>query len=314
MNVSNISTIAVVICTYNRNEALTNLLQALLDCVATVRQRASVGVVVVDDSTEGKARAVVGRFEGKFERGITYHFSGRQNISIARNVAIESGSKSADWVVMIDDDCEPAEEWLAAMLDTQQHTGADAVTGPMIRRVPPGSPRWLTEEPFLELSREHNRDHFDDGAKLDIAWTCNSMISSCWLKNHPTMRFVSELGAIGGEDAVFYRTAHAAGLRVHWSQKAVVYENEPPSRATLMYQLRSFFWYGNTSFVTSTRTGTHPIRMVLHGINSLRKALVRPIVRLLRGQRPQMRYCLALVLLSIGMIIGLFGIRIKHPI
>jgi succinoglycan biosynthesis protein ExoM len=314
MNSSIRTTIAVVICTYNRNEALTTLLEALLACVRIVKERAAIGVVVVDDSTDERARAVVARFEGQFELGITYCYSGQQNISGARNLAIETGSKMADWTTMIDDDCEPMPEWLAALLDVQQRTGADAVTGPMIRRVPAGSPTWLTGEPFLELSREHNRDRFEDGAQLAIAWTGNSMISSRWLKNHPTIRFLTELGVTSGEDAVFFRTAQTAGLRIHWSQRAIVYENEPPSRATLSYQLRSFFWYGNTSYVTSTRTGTPPIRMFLHGLYSLGKAFVRPIVRLFRGERPQLRYCLALVLLAIGVIIGFFGIRLNHPL
>jgi hypothetical protein len=39
---------------------------------------------------------------------------------------------------------------------------------------------------------------------------------------------------------VFYRTAHAEGLRLHDSLGAMVYENEPRSRATLRYQLRTF--------------------------------------------------------------------------
>ena len=44
-------TIAVAICTYQRNEALTNLLEALLISAAHVAGSAAVGVVIVDDST-----------------------------------------------------------------------------------------------------------------------------------------------------------------------------------------------------------------------------------------------------------------------
>ena len=303
-------TIAVVICTYKRNEALKNLLDALVVSVAHVAGRARVGVVVVDDSTDGIAEAVVEQFKGRFELGIAYRISGRQNISLARNLAIETGSEIADWTAMIDDDCEPVPEWLAAMLDTQQRTGADAVTGTMVRRVPPGSPKWLTEEPFLDQGLYDN----DDGAELPRAATFNSMISSRWLKEHPTIRFHPDLGVTSGEDMVFYGEARAAGLKIHYSQKGYVYENEPPSRATLSYQLRAFFWHGNSAYVTSVRNGVGPFRMFLHGTNSLRKALVRPILRLFKGQRPQMRYCLASVLHASGIMIGVFGIRLHHPI
>jgi glycosyltransferase involved in cell wall biosynthesis len=301
-------TIAVAICTYNRNEALAVLLDALLISAAHLGERGGVGVVVVDDSTDGKARKVIERFEGRFERGIEYRISGRRNISLARNLALETASQLADWIAMTDDDCEPPPEWLAALLETQQRTGADAVSGPMRRRVPSGSPTWLTDEPFLEVGLER----LDDEAELTIASTFNSMISSQWLKKHPAIRFDPALGVIGGEDMVFYRSAHAEGLRIRYSERAFVYENEPPTRATLSYQLRSFLWHGNTSYVTSIRAGSRPSRMFLSGINSMRKALVRPIVRIFHGERPQLRYCLASVLHAIGKMIGPFGIRIDH--
>lgn len=304
------TTIAVVICTYNRNEALAVLLEALLVCAARLKGRSAVGVVVVDNSTDGKARAVVERFDGSFELGIHYRVSGRQNISMARNLAITTGSEIADWTAMIDDDCEPVAEWLEAMLDIQQRTGADAVTGTMVRRVPAGSPKWINEEPFLE----YGLNRFDDAAQIQIAATHNSMISSRWLKDHPAIRFRPDLGVISGEDMVFYKAALTAGLRIHYSVKAIVYENEPPSRATLSYWLRAFFWFGNTSYVTNIiNNGTHPFRMFLHGVRSLVSAIVRPIARLCRGKRPQMRYCLASALYAIGVMIGILGIRVKHP-
>jgi hypothetical protein len=138
------------------------------------------------------------------------------------------------------------------------------------------------------------------------------MISSQWLREHPAIRFQSALGVIGGEDMVFYRAAKAAGLRIRYSQRASVYENEPASRATLTYQLRLFFWHGNSSYVTSVCSGTHPFRMFLHGANSLGYAFVRPILRVFDGKLPQMRYCLALMLHAIGKMTGFFGIRVPH--
>ena len=209
---------------------------------------------------------------------------------------------------MIDDDCEPDPGWLKELLEAQRRTGADAVSGPMVRRVPLGSPLWLTDEPFLELGL----DHPDDGAELTIAATFNSMISSKWLNEHPAIRFQPTLGVIGGEDMVFYRTAHTAGLRIRYAKRAIVYENEPPSRANLAYQLRLFFWHGNSSYVTNVRNGIRPSRMFLNGANSLRQALVRPVIRVIRGQRPQLRYCLASALHAIGKMVGPLGIQVRH--
>src|SRR2546428_13854200 len=90
-------TIAVAACTYNRNGPLTALLEALLANVARLAGQAALGVVVVDDSTDGSARSVVERFEGRFELGITYKTSARQNISLARHMALETAIALADW-------------------------------------------------------------------------------------------------------------------------------------------------------------------------------------------------------------------------
>ena len=68
---------------------------------------------------------MVERYDGRFELGVEYRLSGRQNISLARNLAIETASGMADWVAMTDDDCEPVPEWLEALFETERQTGAE---------------------------------------------------------------------------------------------------------------------------------------------------------------------------------------------
>jgi glycosyltransferase involved in cell wall biosynthesis len=301
--------IAVAVCTYNRHDPLAVLLEALVANARRLLGRAAVGVVVVDDSKDGNARGVVESFADRFELGIAYRVSGRQNIAVARNLALETAMGIGDWIAMTDDDCEPAADWLEALLDVQQRTGAEAVSGILKRRVPAGSPRWLTEEPFLEVGLWEG---VDEGAEVTSAATHNSMLSGRWLEAHPEVRFDPRLGVTGGEDPVFYRTAHGAGLRIRYSRRAVVHENEPPSRATLRYQLRTFFWFGNSSYITCVRDGVHPMRMFLHGGKGLATGLLRPLRRLARGEPPQLRYGLASVLKGVGVMVGPLGVRVSH--
>jgi glycosyltransferase involved in cell wall biosynthesis len=301
--------IVVAVCTYNRREPLAVLLEALVANARGLAGRAAIGVVVVDDSRDGNARPVVERFTDRFELGVAYRVSGRQNIAVARNVALETAMGMGDWIAMTDDDCEPAPDWLEALLDVQRRTGVDAVSGRLRRRVPAGSPRWLTEEPFLELGLWEG---VDEGAEVTSAATHNSMLSSRWLEAHPEVRFDPRLGVTGGEDPVFYRAAHSAGLRIRYSRRAVVHENEPPSRATLGYQLRTFFWFGNSSYITCVRDGVHPARMFLHGGKGLATALLRPLGRLARGDPPQLRYGLASALKGLGVMVGPLGVRVRH--
>jgi glycosyltransferase involved in cell wall biosynthesis len=302
------TTIAVAVCTYKRNDLLTRLLEALLVCAEQVRDRAAIGVVLVDDTAEGRAEPVADAYAERFELGLHYRISGKQNISLARNIAIETSMGIGEWIAMTDDDCEPPPQWLRSLLDLQHRTGADAVTGRVVRRVPPGSPRWLTEQPFLELGVEKRAD----GAEMESAATFNSMILSSWLQNRPQIRFDPHFGVIGGEDMVFFRAAHAAGLRICFSEKGFTYENEPPSRATLGYQLYVYFWQGNSSSQTCLNTGVRRSRMFVHGCACFARAVLRPFARGFRGQPPQLRYCAALMGEAIGKISGSLGLQIDH--
>lgn len=302
------TTVAVAICTYKRNEPLAVLLESLIACAQRIREHAAVGVVIVDDTKDEMARPVADAFAGRFELGFQYKVSGKQNISMARNLAIETAMDLADWTAMTDDDCEAPNHWLEALLDTQDRTGADAVTGRMVRRVPDGSPRWITEEPFLDLGVEQ----FADGTEMPSAATFNTMISSVWLKANPEIRFAPAYGVVGGEDMVFFRAAKAAGLSIRFSEQGFVYENESAERATLGYQLYVYFWHGNSAALSCIESGMSRGRMVVHGAASLVRAFGRPFGRLLRGKTPQLRFGLAQILHAVGKLLGTLGVRIEH--
>lgn len=306
------SRVALAICTYRRNDLLARLLDALLVCAARVADRAAIGVALIDDTADGQARAVADAYAGRFELGLDYRISGKQNISHARNLAIATalamGEGGSDWIAMTDDDCEPPPHWLDALLDVQRATGADAVTGRIHRRVPEGSPRWITEQPFLELGQEE----LADAAPMTSAATFDTLISGAWLRAHPDIRFDPAFGAVGGEDMVFFRAAHAAGLQVRYSQRGFVYENEPADRATFGYQLYVHLWHGNSSCLAMVDAGVSRARLLAHAFASMGRAVARPLGRLGRGQPPQLRYGLALSLHALGKLLGPLGVRIAH--
>jgi succinoglycan biosynthesis protein ExoM len=302
------TTVAVAICTYKRNELLTRLLEALLVCAERVRDQAAVGIALVDDTSDGQARPVADAFADRFELGLEYRISGRQNISLARNLAVETAMGLGDWTAMTDDDCEPPPQWLEELLDLQKRTGADAVTGRMVRRVPDGSPKWITEQPFLDLGVEEVLD----ASEMPMAATFNTMMSSEWLKTHPEVRFSPEMGVVGGEDMVFFRAARAAGLSIRYSDRGFVYENETAERATFGYQLYVHFWHGNSAALACIKSGMKPPRMFVHGGASLVRSLLRPLRRIASGEKPQLRFCLAEILQSVGKMLGSLGVKIDH--
>mgnify|MGYP002777806775 CR=1 FL=1 len=300
--------IIVAVCTYRRNDPLRTLLSALVDVAAAARERAQVGVVVVDDNPDQRARAVVSDFDQAFALGIRYRTSGKGNISLARNIAVDTASQDADWVAMVDDDCEPEPTWLCAYLDVLQATGADCATGPMNLRVPEGSPKWLQEQPFFD----DVRFDFEDGAPMNVAATNNSIIKAAFLRDHPDLRFLPELGKLGGEDMVFYRSARAAGLQIRFAKNAGVWGNEPPDRATFKHQVKYRFWLGNSMFVTGSHFGASRPRLFLRGGKLLSLALLRPLARIARFTSPQLRYCVASSACGVGLMTGALGFKKEH--
>jgi succinoglycan biosynthesis protein ExoM len=301
--------VVVAVCTFRRNEALARLLAAVVRNAEQLCPSTLVGVVVVDDNPDRSARAVCDRFVDAFPLGLHYRHVGKGNISIARNVALDAALPISDWVAMTDDDCEPADDWIESYLTAQAATGVDALTGPCVLAVPSGSPAWLTEQPFLTDAQFR----FDDLHPLDVAATNNSMFRSSFFTEHPEIRFDERLGVVGGEDMVFFRTAHAAGLRIRFSANAVVVGHESPDRATFAHQLRSRFWLGNTEFVTNDTLGNGGrTRWLLRAARRFVGALARPLGRLLTGRPPQLRYSAAAAARAIGNAAGALGLRVRH--
>jgi succinoglycan biosynthesis protein ExoM len=301
--------VVVAVCTYRRNEPLRHLLEALVEAAHEARQLCTVGAVVVDDCADREAEPVVRAFEGKLALGVYYRVSGHQNISRARNVALEAAMIHGDWVAMTDDDCVPDRRWLAELVEGQRRTGADAVSGRLVRRAPVDSPRWIVDQPFLSQGVAC----YDSDTELAHASTHNSLISVEWLRAHPAHRFDPDLGRVGGEDMVFFKTAHVLGLRITYSAEAVVFEDQPAERLSFGFFVWQALWLGNSSFVTSTQGGQATRwRMVVHGVATLGRAVSHPVRRLLKRKPPQLRFSIAMCAGGVGILLGTCGLRVRH--
>ncbi len=300
--------IGLYVCTHRRNDELDRLLRSVARAAVVASDRAEVGVVVVDDNADGRARPVADQHREAFPLGVTYRHVGGGNIARARNAGIDAALDIGDWVAMTDDDIVVPPTWFTSMLDVVARTGADAVTGPLLLTFDARAPRWLREEPFDQIGLMTGADD----QLTELCATGNSMVRSEWLAAHPDIRFDPTLGEVGGEDVVFFRRAVAAGLAARYSRSVAVRELEPPSRATLAYQLRRAMWMGNTQYVTNVRLGTSRTRLVLRGARRLVRALGRPVGRARRGQWPQVRYAAAEAAEGIGFFVGAAGVEMEH--
>ncbi len=272
--------------------------------------RARLGVVVVDDNADGSAKIVVDDSAHTFPLGLHYRHTGSGNIATARNAGLEAAMELADWVAMVDDDQVVVPEWLSELLRIRDEQDADAVTAPVYARFAEDSPSWILDQPFADLWCTPEKP---DGAPVTDLQTANSLISTAFLVEHPGVRFSTDLGLTGGEDMVFYRAALDAGLKAHYSHKAVNWELEPPERATYRYQLWRNLWHGNTEAVTGLRAGRDSrFRLLARAAKRGSVALSHPVRQLGQRNRPQLRYALAYSLQSVGLILGAAGVELKH--
>lgn len=301
--------IALYVCTYQRNDELERLLFSVKRASDNVADRADVGVVVVDDNADQRAEAVIDNFPETFPLGLHYRTSGKQNISMARNVGIEAALEFGDVVAMTDDDIVVPDDWFRQHLELRDRTNADATTGPLLLEFDPNAGSWIHDEPFDEFGLLE----FEDDAEVPICATGNSMVSADFLRAHPEIRFDPDLGVVGGEDMVFYRAAMGAGLKAHFSKQVAVREIEPPERSTLQYQLGRAMWMGNTRYVTNLTAGDATKgRLVLRSARIMARALIRSPRRLMAKEAPQLRYSLAEFSEGVGMMSGIFGVRLDH--
>jgi glycosyltransferase involved in cell wall biosynthesis len=301
------TSVAVVVCTYHRNDLLERFLAAVERCADAAGPDVRVGVVIVDDSADAAAEVVAKAWASAFALGVDYRNTASRNIAIARNAALEGGTAMADWVAMTDDDCAPEPAWIVELLACARRTGADGVSGGRRYVVPAGSPRWLHEQGFLAEPEQDG-----DGERIPWGITANLLLSSAWLSAHPGVRFDVEYGRVGGEDMRFFADAAAAGLDLRRAVGAVVEELLHGDRSRLRGQLRMIFWFGNSEYVVNAAHGLGRTRLLARAGRRAARSVAAVPARVRDGRGVQGRRLLADLVHAAGLASGAVGLKLAH--
>jgi glycosyltransferase involved in cell wall biosynthesis len=255
--------VSVLIPTFRRPEMLR---RAVASCLAqTGIEPARIEIVVVDNSPEASARALVGTLVGASgaEAGVSlrYVHEPRPGISHARNTAIAQSSGA--FLAFLDDDETAPPHWLKTLRDCIVTFAADAVLGPVAFEF---DPAFAADREFLQWCYGR-RWAGATGQPVDLSGTGNCMLRRTAV---PTDRppFDPELGLTGGEDLRFLMELKARGGRVVWCAEAGVTEYCPPSRTTLAYILRrklrhGQFYVRRLSWMRPVPVGSIVRRMVI---------------------------------------------------
>ncbi len=229
--------VSVVIPTLNRHRALTRALSSVLAQTLAPNLRAE--VVVVDNSLDSNARAVVEQLSAGAPIPIRYIAMPRPGIATARNTGIAAARGA--WIAFLDDDETAGPDWLTSLLGVVERGGYDAAFGPVSARAEEGQ----EIGPFAAyFARGVTAPDGADVTRFSAYLGTNNSMFAAALCQVPGGPFEERLNNIGGEDSLFlHRLAHE-GRRFGWAAQAKVTEWVPPRRLDWGYVRRRRFLSG----------------------------------------------------------------------
>lgn len=243
----------VCVCTFRRPQLLRKLLEEL------ARQETgglfSFSAVVSDNDADQSARAVVEECAARLGYPVVYASEPRQNIALARNMALSKAS--GDYIAFIDDDEYPATNWLRSLLETCDASGAAGVLGPVRPYFETEPPRWALRGRFFDRPTHATGFHI----RLSDARTGNVLFQRALIAADAEV-FRAEFGT-GGEDVDFFRRKMAEGAVFVWCDEAAVFEIVPRSRSTRGYLLRRALLRGRNSLRQGSGRAAKVIKSLL---------------------------------------------------
>jgi len=266
--------ISVCVCSFRRPHLLKSTLENLRGLATAGLFEYS--IVVADNDREESARATVEEFARSTDIRVAYCVEPEQNISLARNKALEFAQ--GDFIAWIDDDEFPNPAWLLTFFQALEKYGADGVLGPVkpVFLSPP--PAWITRGKFFDKPRRASGLRL----KWDQTSTANVLLRRDILRGVKEP-FRREFGS-GCEDIDFFRRMMKSGRIFVWCDEAIVSEIIPPARWKRRYLLRRALLRG--------RNGHHfaDVTSVAKSVLALPIYLLLLPILLLAGQHHFVRY------------------------
>ena len=224
----------VCVCTYNRLE--------VVDTLRSIAAQQGSGdaklrVIVADNATQPTARELITESARDLGLQLIYVHAPANNISVARNACLDVAA--ADWIAFLDDDEVASPHWLKQILSAARSGDWDVVLGPVQALYSPSAPVWLRAGDF------HSQRPVYVRGRIETGYTGNVLMRRSFIEREG-LRFRTEFGRSGGEDADFMYRLSDAGGRIGFEPTALAYEPVPAQRASLRWLLRRNFRAGQT--------------------------------------------------------------------
>ncbi len=290
--------ISVCICTYKRPQYLKRLLSELSG--QDTEDLFTYSIIIADNDHSRSAEPVVMDFAATSLIPVKYCVEPRQNIPLARNMAVMNAN--GDFVAFIDDDEFPSKRWLLFLFNTLREYDVDGALGPVMPYFEAQPPRWILEGRF------HDRPTHPTGLRLD--WN-DCRTGNVLLKRQVLVREGQPFRpqCLSGEDQDFFRRMIEKGGVVVWCDKAVVYEVVPPARWKRSFLVKRALFRG----VFSLRNHGFPPARILKSLLATPSYAAALPFALILGQANFMR-CMFKFSYHLGRLLAFVGVNpIKQP-
>lgn len=270
----------IVVCvpTCLRPQMLGECLRSLAK--ARVPQGYRVQLIVLDNDAEQSAEEVVAAASFPFD--IRYVCEPRRGLSSVRNRALmEATNANADYLAFCDDDQIVDENWLCALAEGMQETGADAIAGYVIGIFPDNKPPWWV------IPSKRNAD--ENAKTTKGGFPTNLLLMKA--RVFADLRFDEEFNQTGAEDYDFSRRAMMQGFVCATTGKAKATEEVHPARLALANHFKTQ-WQRQTGYVLSHRKTDGATMTII-------RFLPRGIVKTIKG----VIYC------TLGLVLGKSTLR-----
>ncbi len=298
--------ISVCVCTYKRPELLKRLFESLKG--QRTENLFTYSVCVVDNDCRRSAEKITDDFKKNNGLKINYHVEPRQNVSLARNKAVEKSK--GGFIAFIDDDEYAGEFWLLGLFRACKEFDCDGALGPIIPYFENNPPHWIREFSVFrtrphkkgELLRWNYTRTSNVLMKKEIFDDKSNYFNAVSFGNTAT----ENIKVFSGEDVEFFNRAIEKGYQFRWSPEAPVYEMVPLKRQNLNWILKKALRDGKSygKIVVRKSLFVYKILFVFKALILTFAALALSIFAFILFNKRLIAEYTAKILSNIGKIIG----------
>ncbi len=229
--------ISVILCTYNRDRYIYNVLKSIAD---GDMPHTEYEIVLVDNNSNDNTKGECQRFVANFPNvALRYCFEEKQGLSHARNCGITNAH--GDLLVYVDDDAIVNNEYLSTYADFfKRNSDAVAAGGPILPQYDGcEEPEWMSHYTrqlvtgklwFGNNEREFPRNAFPGGGNAAYR---KSVFEKVGLFNVDLGRKGDSL--IGAEEKDLFDKMTTQGMKFYYLPTAILYHLIPPKKLTQDY-------------------------------------------------------------------------------